>query len=69
MSTELYAWPIGGLALGTAIAGRTPAAAGPPRLWPSVAGPAGLIVALLPSASRAARSAATWFNSRPRSWR
>src|SRR5690349_17562370 len=47
MNPELYAWLIGGIAVGVAFASWPVAADGPPRRWPSLAGLGGLIVALL----------------------
>jgi hypothetical protein len=48
MNPELYAWLLGGVALGTIVAGRPAAPPGAaPRSWPSVVGLVGLIVALL----------------------
>jgi hypothetical protein len=48
MNPELYVWLAGGIAVGAAVAGLPATAPGaPPRLWPSVVGLTGLIVALL----------------------
>ena len=47
MNPELYAWLIGGIAVGVAIASGPVAADDAPRRWPTIAGLGGLIGALL----------------------
>jgi hypothetical protein len=47
MNPELYAWLIGAVAAGAAVAGWTAPPGARPRLWPSLAGLGGLLAALL----------------------
>jgi hypothetical protein len=47
MSPELYAWLLGAIGLGAAVAGWTASPDAAPRRWPSLLGLGGLIAALL----------------------